>query len=218
MRLGEAAEIINRSVSMRDILVSYGINPGRIGREFTRIPCPIHRGDDSNFSYDRTRYRCFVCNSKGGVIKFVSEYCGLSWKDSILEINNRLNLNLPINGESDIKVINTARRSGAFKIFVTESIRRIENRIDFASRSSVEYFTTIEEDGDKSDVDAAYERINKANDDMFNWNTLEKQRLYEYADFLESEDVEIIMGRKVSDNERKKWFAQACKNYEQNGG
>lgn len=62
-----------------------------------RIPCPIHRGTDRNFSYSDTGYTCFVCGAKGDVISFVKEVCELSTRaDAMRRINRDFGLGLPI--------------------------------------------------------------------------------------------------------------------------
>ena len=63
--LDEIAEVIHASVTIRDALDVYC--PGLEIRHH-RCPCPIHSGEDYNFSFTDRGFKCFVCNASGDVI------------------------------------------------------------------------------------------------------------------------------------------------------
>lgn len=65
-----------------------------------RCACPIHIGEDFNFSMTDHGYKCFVCGASGDVIALVKEICELSTRaDAMKKINLDFNLRLPLGGE-----------------------------------------------------------------------------------------------------------------------
>lgn len=48
-----------------------------------RCKCPIHGGDNNNFSYDLKRFHCFVCGASGDSISFVQHFFNLSFCDAL---------------------------------------------------------------------------------------------------------------------------------------
>ena len=90
----DIAQAIRDSVTMEDMLSAYAPSTPRRNH---RCPCPIHNGDDFNFSYNDTWYKCFVCGASGDAISFVKEICNLqSMSDAMKKINADFKLNLPI--------------------------------------------------------------------------------------------------------------------------
>ena len=88
------ADIIRQSVTMPQLLHAYGYPNGR----FRRIPCPLHDGEDNNFSYKERSYRCYVCGKSGGVIDFVMDLFGLPFQDAMRRINEDCALGLDMDG------------------------------------------------------------------------------------------------------------------------
>lgn len=82
---------------MPDLLRYYGFKLNK----HNRMPCPIHNGKDDNLRVKEHCYTCFVCGSKGDVIKFVQEYFGLSFDEAIKKINEDFSLGLPIGEKMD---------------------------------------------------------------------------------------------------------------------
>lgn len=78
-----AAEIIKARVTMSDAVSVYAPKP--LPR-YSRIPCPIHGGKEYNLSYQRDRYKCFVCGSSGDVIDFVRALYGISYIEAVKRI------------------------------------------------------------------------------------------------------------------------------------
>lgn len=96
----DIAADINASVTMEDVLNEYAPSTPRRGR---RCPCPIHNGEDYNFSFTEHRYKCFSCGAGGDVISFVKEVCGLqSMSDAMKRINADMHLGLPIGEQSKV--------------------------------------------------------------------------------------------------------------------
>jgi len=90
----DIAQSIHDAVTMEDVLTAYAPSTPRRNH---RCPCPIHNGDDFNFSYNDTWFKCFVCGASGDTITFVKEVCGLqSNSDAMKKINADFKLNLPI--------------------------------------------------------------------------------------------------------------------------
>lgn len=66
-----------------------------------RCPCPVHHGEDFNFSFNDHGYTCFVCGSSGDVIDLVKAVCELATReDAVRRINQDMRLNLPLVGEA----------------------------------------------------------------------------------------------------------------------
>lgn len=61
----DKAERIKATVTVPMLLKEYGLVPDGRAR---RIPCPIHHGENNNFSVKRDFYKCFVCGAGGDVI------------------------------------------------------------------------------------------------------------------------------------------------------
>jgi len=94
LSLADVAEEIHRTVLMEEVLKYYC--PEKINRERRkRIPCPLHNGNDNNFSYSDRAFRCFVCGEGGDTIAFVQKYLGLADRKAAIErMDADLNLNL----------------------------------------------------------------------------------------------------------------------------
>ena len=86
-----ASEIKSR-VTMPQILTAYGIPV----KTHKRIPCPIHHGNDNNFSFKDDHFKCWVCGAQGDVISFVQQYFDLDFKDAIGKLNADFSLGLPM--------------------------------------------------------------------------------------------------------------------------
>lgn len=86
-----AADIIKARVTMPDAVRMYAPNPAP---RFNRIPCPIHGGRDYNLSFQRDRYKCYVCGSGGDPIDFVRALFGLNYAEAVKRINADFNLEL----------------------------------------------------------------------------------------------------------------------------
>ena len=84
-----ADEIFSR-VTMPEVLNMYGIGTGR----YKRIPCPLHGGKGSNFSYNDNFYQCWACGKKGSVVGFVMEHFGLTFGQAVTKINLDFNLGI----------------------------------------------------------------------------------------------------------------------------
>lgn len=83
---------IKNRVTMPDVIARYGFKRGRDGR----IPCPFHRGEDNNLSCKADFFKCFVCGASGDVITFVQKYHGLSFSDTLAQIDADFHLGLQV--------------------------------------------------------------------------------------------------------------------------
>lgn len=118
----DAARIIKDRLTMPEILNMYGFDTSRR----KRIPCPLHNGDDDNFSYKDDFFKCFSCGEYGDVITFVQKYFSIGFQNAIVKINEDFSLNLPIGENADRrKQIDIARRSFQRK---QEQKRKAETR------------------------------------------------------------------------------------------
>lgn len=84
------ADQITEFITIPDALKRYGYGLGRNHR----IPCPIHRGKDANFSYTDAVYHCWTCESRGNVIHLVRAIFGLDFGQALIKINSDFGLGL----------------------------------------------------------------------------------------------------------------------------
>ncbi len=72
----------------------------RVGKT-VRGPCPLHGGDDPNFSIDPERqiFKCFVCGEGGDVFSFVMKHLGHDFPDAVRWIGERVGVQVPERGE-----------------------------------------------------------------------------------------------------------------------
>lgn len=63
----------------------------RVGKTF-RGPCPLHGGDDPNFSIDPGRqiFKCFVCGEGGDVFSFVMKHLGHDFPEAVRWLGDRV--------------------------------------------------------------------------------------------------------------------------------
>ena len=81
------------ALDINDVVTRYtGLEQNR----HNRYPCPLHSGDNKNFTvYPRTKsFCCFVCGAGGDLIKFVSLYLGLSYSEAMKKLDNDYMLNV----------------------------------------------------------------------------------------------------------------------------
>lgn len=94
----DAARAIREAVTVSEVLATYC--PGIQIRNH-RCPCPIHHGQDPNFSFTDHGYKCFVCGESGDVIDLVKAVCELATRtDAMRRINQDMNLGLPMAGDT----------------------------------------------------------------------------------------------------------------------
>lgn len=73
-------EEIKQTIPMREVLERYGVKVNRNGM----CCCPIHHEQHPSMKVFQDGYKCFACNSKGDVIKFVQEMEGCNFKTAFL--------------------------------------------------------------------------------------------------------------------------------------
>lgn len=68
----------------------------RVGKTF-RGPCPLHGGDDPNFSIDPGRqiFKCFVCGEGGDVFSFVMKHLGQDFPEAVRWLGSRVGVEVP---------------------------------------------------------------------------------------------------------------------------
>ena len=194
-----AAEIIRERVTMHGVLAAYGLETGRPARGWRRIPCPIHKGTDKNFSYSETGFKCFVCGARGGVIKFVEEYKGLPFHDALREVNAICGIGIPF-GERDTRAVNQSIRAAKLSVRVNEIISGAETLLQAKWRAALDRFLSLDSVSrlgivTEAELDEAYDGMMAAQEDIFLWERYGKPSLRDYADYLMEE---------VSASEREK--------------
>lgn len=117
VEIGDVARAIREAVTVEEALSVYAPQYHPRNR---RCPCPIHHGEDYNFSFTDHGFRCFVCGASGDVIDLVKAVCELATRgDAMKRINQDMRLNLPLVGEAA-----TAQQSKEMR----ERKERAENR------------------------------------------------------------------------------------------
>lgn len=84
------AEEIKSRVTMTDVLMAYGIPISGRGR----IPCPLHKGKDKNFSYTDKWFKCFVCGASGTVLDFTMQLFEIPFSEACVKLNYDLDLRI----------------------------------------------------------------------------------------------------------------------------
>lgn len=71
----------------------------RVGKSW-RGPCPLHDGDDPNFSIDPGRqiFKCFVCGEGGDVFSFAMKHLGLDFPEAVRHVGERVGVEVPEEG------------------------------------------------------------------------------------------------------------------------
>lgn len=74
----------------------------RVGKS-VRGPCPLHDGDDPNFSIDPDRqiFKCFVCGEGGDVFSFVMEHVGMDFPEAVRHLAERVGVEVEEAGGDD---------------------------------------------------------------------------------------------------------------------
>lgn len=93
--------IIKDKLTMRDVLIRYGFEPKK------RMKCPLHGGNDFNFSVMEKGYMCFSHCGGGDVISFVQKLFNLSFADTLKKIDTDFNLGLY--GEKSLEDLRKSR-------------------------------------------------------------------------------------------------------------
>ncbi|MFW6193369.1 MAG: DNA primase [Gemmatimonadota bacterium] len=72
----------------------------RVGKSW-RGPCPLHGGDDPNFSIvpDEQIFKCFVCGEGGDVFSFVMKHLGHDFPEAVRWLGDRVGVEVRDRGE-----------------------------------------------------------------------------------------------------------------------
>ena len=93
--------IIKDRLTMRDVLTRYGFEPKK------RMKCPLHGGNDKNFSVMEKGYMCFSHCGGSDVITFVQKLFNLSFADTLRKIDTDFKLGLY--GEKSLEDLRQSR-------------------------------------------------------------------------------------------------------------
>ncbi len=87
----------------------------KVGKTF-RGPCPLHGGDDPNFSIDPGRqiFKCFVCEEGGDVFSFVMKHLGHDFPEAVRWLGERVGVRVPERGEDRDDPHGPIREAAAF--------------------------------------------------------------------------------------------------------
>lgn len=87
----------------------------KVGKTF-RGPCPLHGGDDPNFSIDPGRqiFKCFVCGEGGDVFSFVMKHLGHDFPEAVRWLGDRVGVRVPERGEDRADPHAAIRAAAAF--------------------------------------------------------------------------------------------------------
>jgi len=88
-------EELRRHVDIVDVVSDY-VQLRRAGRSFVGL-CPFHNERSPSFSVsaDRQMYHCFGCGAGGTVFRFVMDMEGRDFRDAVVTLAQRVNMDLP---------------------------------------------------------------------------------------------------------------------------
>lgn len=89
LKLGEIASIICDRISMFEICEMYGIE---VRRNF--VSCPFHHEKTASLHVNNKFYKCFGCGAGGNAIHFVERLFNLSFRDTVIKLDNDFALGL----------------------------------------------------------------------------------------------------------------------------
>lgn len=146
------AEIINDSLTMKDLLLKYH----NLGKR-RRTNCPIHGGKDNNFCYTDKVFHCWSCGASGNIVSFVMQLFNISFKEAVVRIDSDFNLNinftrkLSIRERQELRKADRLRRdkiaqelqekqsiSDMHDYILFEWIRLDKNKRDYAPKNETE--------------------------------------------------------------------------------
>ncbi|CDF58054.1 DNA primase [Thermobrachium celere] len=97
-------EIISKVIEYNDIVdvISDYINLKKVGRSYVGV-CPFHndRGPSLSVSPDKQLFHCFGCGAAGNVIGFIMKIKNLEFKDAVLYLAERADINIDLNDKKD---------------------------------------------------------------------------------------------------------------------
>lgn len=129
------AEEIKSRIKMPELLSYYGFEPQRNGR----MPCPLHRGEDNNFSVREDFYKCFSCGRSGDIFSFVQEFFNLSFPEAMEKINKDFSLGLPIGEKISLRQKRDLEKKH------NEVFEEIAKRKEEKQRLEAEYWAAFDE-------------------------------------------------------------------------
>lgn len=113
-RTEQQTTVIKQSVSIADVMSFYFPSVKVVKG---RCACPIHHGEDMNFSFKGGYFNCFVCGAKGDVIELVRLCFGITFSEAIAKLVTDFQLPIcidkpytPQEGEALQKKVNTWQR------------------------------------------------------------------------------------------------------------
>ena len=74
------------NISIKDILTHYGHDPGMVSGDIGRCACPLHHGENNNFSYRGSLYYCWTCQARGNAVGLVAEMFNLKRWQAVMRI------------------------------------------------------------------------------------------------------------------------------------
>lgn len=86
----DLAKKITEALKLRDVMEFYGVKFN--GRGFAL--CPFHDEKTASLSIKNEHYKCFGCGAYGGVINFVMESYGISFRQALVKLDSDFHLGL----------------------------------------------------------------------------------------------------------------------------
>ena len=103
--MSQAADRIESTLNIRDVMEFYGIQFNRHGY----AACPFHNEKTPSLHIKNGRFTCYGCGAYGRVIDFVERYFNLTFGQAITRLNADFNLGLT-NERPTAKSIAMARK------------------------------------------------------------------------------------------------------------
>jgi DNA primase len=93
------ADKICDALDLREVMEHYGIEFNNKGF----CHCFMHKEKTASMSIKNNHYKCFGCGAYGGVVDFVMEYCGVSFKQALVRLDSEFHLGIISNKKPTLR-------------------------------------------------------------------------------------------------------------------
>lgn len=107
----EFVRAVLERASIEEVIASKGIQLKRVGREL-KACCPLHKENTPSFTVvpEKQFFKCFGCHKGGDAAKFLMEHDGLSFREAIEDLAQRVGMDLPQSEDVDHAALQRERR------------------------------------------------------------------------------------------------------------
>lgn len=118
----DAVDVIKSRLTMPEVISRYGFEPKK------RMKCPLHNGDDLNFSVTEKTFTCFSHCGSGDVITFVQKYFNISFPEALRKIDTDFGLFLY--GDVDLREREKSQKEAFLRKKSTKEKQKLRERAE----------------------------------------------------------------------------------------